>query len=180
MNIQTLDIVLVLIWAACVAWGWVTGAIRNVGYLAGTYVAAGAAGVLYARLGNVLKAMDPLVEAGGNDVIAWAFIFFLVIILFIVLLFVAYPHASLGRNKVLDHILGAVLSAIWGVFFVIAIITILREYSVVAWPGQLESQQSMKIEMSQSVVAHVIAYNLTPAWLAMSPWFPSDISYTLA
>lgn len=178
MSVEGLDVVLIVLWALAIGWGWVSGTIRQIGMLVGVYLAAGAASIASGPLGSYLEGADPIVQNTGNDVLAWAFVFFLVFVVFAIVLFRVYPSVGLG-NLGLDRIGGVVVAAIWGIMFVIAVLTILRYYAVVVWPGQLAQQQSMTVQVRQSVVAHVLANNLQPFWLVMSPGFPPGVSYSL-
>jgi hypothetical protein len=170
---------LALVWAVAVVWGWASGTIRQVGILVGVYVAAGIASVFYGFLGRMLAAGNPFVSGEGNNVLAWGFIFLFVLAIVVVGLFRTYPKTGLGRNRLPDHFGGGVVAAVWGIMLLITILTLLRYYTVVVWPGQRDQQQAMAAEIKQSSAAHVLADGTPQLWLLMSPWFPPGVTYAL-
>jgi uncharacterized membrane protein required for colicin V production len=178
-RLQPLDILFAIVWAAIVGWGLQTGIIRQLGMLVGVYGAALVAGSAYRQSGAAMA------MAFGRDVqpalewIAYVGIFVLVFALIGMLIWRAYPSSRLGRGFGTENVLGAVLGGVWGVLFLIAVLTILRYYSVVPWSGRETSQQGVAHQVELSQVAPVLELVASPLWQVMTPWFPAQVDRRL-
>jgi hypothetical protein len=73
-------------------------------------------------------------------------------------------------------VVGAALGAIWGVLFLIAVLTTLRFYTAVPWRGQEASQQGVMRQIQLSQVAPVLEVVTSPLWQMMTPWFPGPVN----
>jgi uncharacterized membrane protein required for colicin V production len=174
-RLQPLDILFVVVWAAIVGWGLQTGIIRQLGMLVGVYGAALVAGSAY-RQGAAA-----LAQAFGHDLqpqLEWAAYVALFVVVFGViglLIWRAYPSSRLSRGFGTENVLGAALGAVWGVLFLIAVLTILRFYAVVPWSGRETTQQGVAHQIQLSQVAPVLEVLASPLWQAMTPWFPASV-----
>jgi uncharacterized membrane protein required for colicin V production len=178
-RLQALDILFAIVWAAIVGWGLQTGIIRQLGMLVAVYGAALVAGSAYRQAGMLLTL------AFGRDIqpqlefVAYLALFLLVFGLLGALIWRAYPASKFSRDFGMDNVVGAALGAVWGVLFLIAVLTILRFYAVVFWSGQETSQQSVAHQVQLSQVAPVLEVVASPLWQAMSPWFPAPVGARL-
>jgi hypothetical protein len=71
------------------------------------------------------------------------------------------------------------VATIWGVLFLIALLTILRFYAVVPWKEEEATQQSVQRQVQSSQVAVVLQLVAAPLWQAMVPWFPAPVNARL-
>jgi hypothetical protein len=174
-RLQPLDILFVVVWAAIVGWGLQTGIIRQLGMLVGVYGAALVAGSAYHQGGAALamvfgRGIQPQLEW-----LSYVAIFVAVFGLIGMLIWRAYPSSRFSRGFGTDNVLGAALSAVWGVLFLIAVLTILRFYAVVPWSGKEPSQQDVAHQVQLSQVVPVLELFASPLWQAMTPWFPAQV-----
>jgi uncharacterized membrane protein required for colicin V production len=175
-RLQPLDFLFAVVWAALVGWGLQTGVVRQLGMLIGVYAAALLSGVLY-RQGGAALAL-----AFGRDVLPrleWVAYLVLLVAIFGAIGFLiwrAYPASRIGRNFGTENVLGAALGAVWGVLFLISVLTVLRFYAAVPWKGEESSQQGIAHEVQLSQVAPVLEVVAAPLWEVMTPWFPGPVS----
>ena len=174
-RLQPLDFLFIIMWAAVVGWGLQTGVVRQLGLLVGVYVAALIAGSAYRQGGTALaqafgRAILPQLEFA-----AYVGLFVLVFALIGLLIWRAYPTSRLNRGFGTENVLGAALGAVWGVLFLIALLTMLRFYSVVPWKGEESSQQGIAHQVQLSQVAPVLEVTASPLWQVMTPWFPAPV-----
>ena len=87
----------------------------------------------------------------------------------------AYPMSRLSRRFGMDNVLGAGVATLWGILFLIALLTILRFYAVVPWNEQEATQQSVLRQIQTSQVAVVLELVAAPLWQVMVPWFPTQV-----
>jgi uncharacterized membrane protein required for colicin V production len=178
-RLQPLDLLFAIIWAAVVGWGLQTGVVRQLGMLVGVYAAALLSGSLYRQGGSALAL------AFGRDIlaqlewVAYVAVFIVVFALIGLLIWRAYPASRLGRGFGTENVLGAALGAVWGVLFLIAVLTILRYFAVVPWKGEESSQQGIAHQVQLSQVAPVLEVVASPLWQIMTPWFPVQVSARL-
>jgi uncharacterized membrane protein required for colicin V production len=178
-RLQPLDILFAIVWAAIVGWGLQTGIIRQLGMLVGVYGAALVAGSAYRQTGMLLtlafgREIQPQLEFG-----AYVALFIIVFGLIGTLIWRAYPSSKFSRGFGMDNVVGAALGAVWGVLFLIAILTMLRFYAAMPWSGSETSQQSVAHQVQLSQVAPVLEVVASPLWQAMTPWFPSQVQTRL-
>jgi uncharacterized membrane protein required for colicin V production len=175
-RLQPLDILLVVVWAAIVGWGVQTGIVRQLGMLVGVYGAALVAGSAYRQPAAALS------QAFGHGIqpqLEWAAYVALFIGVFAAIGFLiwrAYPSSRFSRGFGTENVLGAALGGVWGVLFLIAVLTILRFYAVVSWPGKETSQQGIAHQVQLSQLAPVLEVLASPLWQAMTPWFPAPVA----
>lgn len=175
-RLQAMDVLFAVIWAAIVGWGLQTGIIRQLGMLVGVYAAALVSGSLYVQFGSLLAL------AFGRDVlpqlefIAYVVLFVGVFLVIGLLIWRAYPASRLSRGFGLENLVGAALGAVWGVLFLIALLTIMRFYAAVPWKDQQTSQQGIAHQIALSQVAPVLEVVAAPLWQLMTPWFPAPVS----
>ena len=178
-RLQPLDILFAIVWAAIVGWGLQTGIVRQLGMLVGVYGAALVAGSAYRQTGMALAL------AFGRDIqsrlefAAYVGLFVIVFVLIGALIWRAYPASKFSRGFGMDNVIGAALAAVWGVLFLIAVLTILRFYAVVPWSGSETSQQGVAHQVQLSQVAPVLEVVASPLWQAMTPWFPAQVQNRL-
>lgn len=178
-RLQPLDILFAVIWAAIVGWGLQTGIVRQLGMLVGVYAGALVAGSGYHQLGTAFTL------AFGSDIqprlewVAYLVLFVAIFAIIAVLIWRAYPASRLSRGFGTENVVGAALGAVWGVLFLIAVLTILRFYAAVPWTGSETSQQGIAHQVQLSQVAPVLELVASPLWQAMTPWFPSQVSSRL-
>jgi uncharacterized membrane protein required for colicin V production len=178
-RLQPLDILFAVIWAAIVGWGLQTGIVRQLGMLVGVYGGALVAGSAYRQLGAGLAM---IFGSGLQPRLEWAAYVALFVIVFGLiglLIWRAYPASKFSRGFGSDNVLGAALGAVWGVLFLIALLTILRYYAIVPWAGGETSQQALTHQIELSQVAPVLEVVASPLWQAMTPWFPAQVSARL-
>ncbi|HEY0581189.1 MAG TPA: CvpA family protein [Chloroflexota bacterium] len=174
-RLQPLDVLFAVVWAAIVGWGLQTGVIRQIGMLVGVYGATLLAGSLYRPLGQAMalafgRGALPLLELA-----AYVGIFVITFTVIGLILWRAYPLSRLSRQFGTENLLGAAVAAIWGVLFLIALLTILRYYAVVPWRDQEATQHSVLSQIQLSQVAPVLEVVAAPLWQLMAPWFPAPV-----
>ena len=178
-RLQPLDILFAVVWAAIVGWGLQTGIVRQLGMLVGAYAAALVAGSLYKPAGAAMAL------AFGNDVqpmLEWVGYVVLFVVVFALIGFItwrAYPASRFTRGFGTENVVGAALGAVWGVMFLIVLLTMLSFYAVVPWQGSETSQQGVVHQIQLSEVAPVLEVVGSPLWHAMTPWFPTQVPSTL-
>ncbi len=178
-RLQPIDILFAIVWAAIAGWGLQTGIVRQLGMSIGVYGAALASGSLYKQGGSALAL------AFGSDIepqlefMAYVGLFFVVFVVVGLLIWVAYPASRLSRGFGAENLLGAALGAIWGVLFLIALLTMLRFYAAVPWKGEENSQQGVEHQIELSQAAPVLELVASPLWQIMTPWFPTPVSTRL-
>jgi hypothetical protein len=175
-RLQPLDVLFSVLWAAIVGWGLQTGFVRQVGMLVAVYGAALLAGSTYGSLGQGLalafgRDALPLLEFG-----AYVAAFTVTFALIGLLIQRAYPLSRLGRGFGTENLFGAVVAAVWGILFLIALLTILRYYAVVPWREQESTQSSVLRQIQLSQVAPVLEVVTAPLWQVMTPWFPAPVN----
>lgn len=174
-RLQPLDFVLVVVWALGVGWGLQTGLVRQLGMLLGVYVAAVAAGALYVQGGQAMA------QAFGRELLPrWEFIAYTAIFVVIfgltgLIVWRTYSLSRAGGKFGSDNLLGALFGAIWGALLLIAIVTILRDFTATPWRGQEVAQQAIQRQLQASQVAAVLHDILAPLWQVMAPWFPASV-----
>lgn len=178
-RLQALDILFAIVWAAIIGWGLQTGVIRQLGMLVGVYGGALVAGSIYRQSGRAMamafgSAIQPQLEW-----VAYVVLFAVVFGLIGVLIWRAYPASRMSRGFGLDNVLGAALGGVWGVLFLIALLTILRFYAVVPWSGEEPSQRGVARQVQSSQVAPVLEVVASPLWQLMTPWFPTSVGVRL-
>jgi uncharacterized membrane protein required for colicin V production len=178
-RLQPMDFLFAIVWAGIVGWGLQTGIVRQVGMLVGVYGAAVVGGSVYRQAGAVLSL------AFGRDLMPQlefvAYVALLIIIFGVIGLIIwrAYPTSRINRGFGTDNVLGAVVGAIWGVLFLIALLTVLRFYTAVPWRGQETSQQGVARQIQLSQISPVLEVVVAPLWQIMTPWFPTPVSRNL-
>jgi uncharacterized membrane protein required for colicin V production len=175
-RLQALDFVLVIVWAAIIGWGVKSGLIRQLTMLVATYSAAVAAGQLYKPGGEALAAFGFGREAlPQTQLVAYALLFFGVLVLIALIAWRVYPHTGLAGRRGLDAVLGGAVGAVWGTLLLIAVIAILRFYTVTFWPGQEATQLAVAAQIQRAQLTAVLEVLLAPLWQAMALWFPDPI-----
>jgi uncharacterized membrane protein required for colicin V production len=174
-RLQPLDILFAVVWAAIVGWGLQTGIIRQLGMLVGVYGGALVAGSLYRQLGAALALAFSSDIQPRLEWVAYVVLFAAVFAIVAVLLWRTYPASRFNRGFGTENVVGAALGAVWGVLFLIALLTILRYYAVVPWTGSETSQQGVAHQVQLSQVAPVLEVVASPLWQAMTPWFPAAV-----
>jgi uncharacterized membrane protein required for colicin V production len=178
-RLQALDILFAVVWAAIVGWGLQTGIVRQIGMLIGVYGAALVSGSIYRQAGAALAlgfgpGLQPQLEF-----VAYVAVFVVIFGVIALLLLRAYPASRFNRGFGTENVLGAAIGAIWGVLFLIALLTILRFYAAVPWKGQETTQQGIVRQIQLSQVAPVLQVVASPLWQVMAPWFPTPVSTRL-
>src|SRR5579859_34163 len=174
-RLQALDILFAVVWAGIIGWGLQTGLLRQLGMLVGVYGAAIVAGSLYHTGGQALA------TAFGPEILprleftAYVALFVVAFAVIGLVIWRAYPMSRLSRRFGLDNVLGGVVATIWGVLFLIAVVTILRFYAVVPWREQDATQLAVVRQIQLSQVAVVLELVAAPLWQAMVPWFPAQV-----
>jgi Colicin V production protein len=174
-RLQPLDFLFAIVWAAIVGWGLQTGVVRQLGMLVGVYAAALLSGSLYRQGGAALALAFGRESLPQLEFVAYVALFVLVFGVIGVLIWRAYPASKLSRGFGTENVIGAALGAIWGVLLLIAVLTILRFFSVVPWKGEESSQQGIAHQVQLSQVAPVLEVVASPLWQVMAPWFPSPV-----
>jgi uncharacterized membrane protein required for colicin V production len=178
-RLQPLDILFAVMWAGIIGWGLQTGLLRQIGMLVGVYGAAVVSGSLYHTGGQALAA------AFGHEILpqlefaAYVALFVVAFVVIGLLIWRAYPMSRLSRRFGMDNVLGAGVATIWGVLFLIALLTIMRFYAVVPWKEQEATQRSVQGQVQSSQVAVVLQLVAAPLWQAMVPWFPAPVNARL-
>jgi uncharacterized membrane protein required for colicin V production len=178
-RIQPLDILFVVVWAGIVGWGLQTGIVRQLGMLVGCYGAALVSGSAYRQGGAALALAFGFDLLPQLEFIAYVALFVVVFGVLALLIARAYPSSRFRHGFGSDNVVGAALGALWGVLFLIALLTILRYYAVVPWRGQETGQQGVAHEIQLSQVAPVLQVVASPLWQVMVPWFPAPVSTRL-
>jgi colicin V production protein len=174
-RLQPLDLLFVIMWAAVIGWGLQTGVVRQLGMLVGVYAAALIAGSAYRQGGAALGLAFGRQILPQLEFAAYVLLFVVVFGLIGLLIWRAYPVSRLGRGFGTENVLGAALAAVWGVLFLIALLTMLRFYAVVPWKGEESSQQGIAHQVQLSQVAPVLEVVASPLWQVMTPWFPAPV-----
>jgi uncharacterized membrane protein required for colicin V production len=175
-RLQPLDILFAVTWAGIIGWGLQTGLLRQIGMLVGVYGAAILSGSLYHAGGQALAA------AFGHEILpqlefaAYVALFVVAFVVIGLLIWRAYPMTRLSRRFGMDNVLGGGVATVWGVLFLIAVLTILRFYAVVPWKEQESTQHSVQSQIQTSEVAVVLQLVAAPLWQAMVPWFPTPVA----
>ena len=175
-RLQPLDILFAILWAGLVGWGLQTGAVRQLGMLVGVYAAALAAGTLYRPGGAALAMAFGRENLAQLEFAAYVSLFVIVFVVIGVIIWRAYPASRMSRGFGTDNVLGATLAAVWGVLFLIAVLTVLRFYAAVPWRGEETTQQGVLRQVQLSQVAPVLEVVASPLWQAMAPWFPAPVT----
>lgn len=174
-RLQPLDVLFAVVWAAIVGWGLQTGLIRQMGMLIGVYAASLVAGTLYRP---AAEAVTLAFGREGQPLYEFALYVILFVVAFTVvgvLIWRAYPLSRLSGRFGTENVLGGAVGAIWGVLFLIALLTILRYFAVVPWRDQETSQLAVMRQVQTSQVAPVLEVVASPLWRAMTPWFPARV-----
>lgn len=174
-RLQPLDVLFAILWAGIVGWGLQTGVLRQLGMLVGVYGAALLAGSAYKGVGQALslafgRANMPLLELFG-----YIGLFAVTFVLIGLLIWRAYPLTRLGREFGMENVLGAALAAVWGVMFLIVVLTMLRFFVAVPWRDQEQAQRGVQGQVRTSQVAPVLEVVASPLWNALVPWFPDAV-----
>jgi uncharacterized membrane protein required for colicin V production len=175
-RLQPLDILFAILWAAIVGWGLQTGIVRQLGMLIGVYAAALLAGSAYRNAGQAAAQAFGRENLPLLEFASYVALFVATFVLIGVLMWQVYPQSRIGRGFGIENALGAVLAAIWGVLFLIAVLTILRYYTVVPWREQETGQRNIAAQIHTSQVAPVLEVVAGPLWQVMAPWFPAPVS----
>jgi len=175
-RLQPLDILFAVLWAAIVGWGLQTGIVRQIGMLIGVYGAALVSGSVYRQAGSSLGLIFGREQLPQLEFIGYVAVFAIIFGIIGVLIWRAYPASRFNRGFGMDNVIGAALGAIWGVLFLIALLTMLRYYTAVPWKGQDTTQQGIAHQIQLSQVAPVLEVVAAPLWQIMVPWFPTQIS----
>jgi len=178
-RLQPLDILFAVLWASIVGWGLQTGIVRQIGMLIGVYGAALVGGSVYRQGGSALALAVGREWLPQLELIAYVAIFFVIFGLIGLLIWRAYPASRFNRGFGMENVVGAALGAVWGVLFLIAVLTMLRFYAAVPWKGQEASQQGIVHQIQLSQVAPVLQVVAAPLWQVMVPWFPTQVAQRL-
>lgn len=175
-RVQPLDVLFAILWAAIVGWGLQTGLVRQIGMLVGVYGASIAAGTVYRPAGSAISLAfgrdgQPIYEFS-----AYVLAFLVAFTVIGLLVWRAYPLGRLSRKFGAENLLGGAVGAIWGVLFLIALLTILRYFAVAPLKNQETSQSAVLRQIQTSQVAPVLEVVASPLWQVMAPWFPSQVS----
>ena len=168
-----------VLWAGLVGWGLQTGIVRQLGMLVGVYAAALTAGTLYRQGGAALGMAFGRENLPQLEFAAYVALFLIVFTVIGVIIWRAYPASRMSRGFGTDNLLGAGLAAIWGVLFLIAVLTVLRFYAAVPWRGEETTQQGIMRQVQLSQVAPVLQVVASPLWQVMTPWFPAPVTARL-
>jgi hypothetical protein len=175
-RLQPLDILFSVLWAGIIGWGLQTGLLRQIGMLVGVYGATILSGSLYRQGGQALAAAFGLEILPQLEFGAYLSLFVVAFVVIGLLIWRAYPMSRLSRRFGTDNVLGGGVATIWGVLLLIALLTILRYYTVVPWKEQETTQLSVRGQIQSSQVALVLELVAAPLWQAMVPWFPSQVA----
>ena len=168
-----------VLWAGLVGWGLQTGIVRQLGMLVGVYAAALTAGTLYRQGGAALGMAFGRENLPQLEFAAYVALFLIVFTVIGVIIWRAYPASRMSRGFGTDNLVGAGLAAIWGVLFLIAVLTVLRFYAAVPWRGEETTQQGIMRQVQLSQVAPVLQVVASPLWQVMTPWFPAPVTARL-
>jgi hypothetical protein len=175
-RLQPLDFLFAILWAGIVGWGLQTGFVRQLGMLVAVYGGALLSGSLYRQAGQALSLAFGRESLAIFEFIGYVFLFALTFGVIGLIIWRAYPASRIGRHFGTENVLGAAVAGIWGVLFLIAVLTILRFYMVVPWREQEVSQRSVLGQVQLSQVAPVLQVVASPLWQIMAPWFPSSVN----
>jgi len=175
-RLQALDILCAVLWAAIVGWGLQTGIVRQIGMLVGVYGAALLSGSLYREAAAAVALAIGRENLPQVEFVCYVGLFLLVFGLIGLVVWRAYPSSRFNRGFGTDNVFGAAIAAVWGVLFLIALVTILRFYSAVPWKGQETTQLSVMRQVQLSQVAPVLEVVASPLWQLMTPWFPAPVN----
>jgi Colicin V production protein len=178
-RLQPLDVLFAVLWAGIVGWGLQTGFVRQLGMLVAVYGAALLSGSLYRQAGETLSLAFGREGLAIFEFIGYVFLFFLTFGVVGLIIWRTYPASRIGRHFGTENVLGAVVGSIWGVLFLIAILTILRFYVVVPWHDQEASQRAVLGQVQRAQVAPVLEVVASPLWQIMVPWFPAPVPAVL-
>jgi hypothetical protein len=178
-RLQPLDILFALAWVAIVGWSPRTGVIRQLGMLIAVYLAFLLAGSLYQPVGQAAALIfgtsrAPLLEFAAYTILltgTFAAICWLVR--------QTYPQGRHRPESGAGQLLGAVIGVIWGLLFLIAVLTALRYFVAVPWPELEATQANVRRQIQQSQVAPMLEMPAWPLWRIMAPWFPSAVDARL-
>jgi hypothetical protein len=174
-RLQPLDILFAVLWAGIVGWGLQSGVIRQVGMLVAVYGAALLAGSIYRQVGQALSLAFGREMLAQLEFAGYIGVFFVTFGVLGLLIWRAYPASRMGRRFSTENVLGAGVAAIWGVLFLIALLTILRYYTVLPWTDQEATQMTVRTQVHKSQVAPVLQIVASPLWELMAPWFPAPV-----
>jgi uncharacterized membrane protein required for colicin V production len=175
-RLQPLDILFAVLWAGVVGWGLQTGVLRQLGMLVAVYAAALASGTLYRQGGAALGMAFGRENLAQLEFAAYVALFVIVFGVIGLIIWRAYPASRMSRGFGTDNLLGATVAAIWGVLFLIAVLTVLRFYAAVPWRGEEITQQGILRQVQLSQVAPMLQVVASPLWQAMAPWFPAPVT----
>jgi uncharacterized membrane protein required for colicin V production len=178
-RLQPLDILFAIMWAGIVGWGLQTGVLRQLGMLVGAYGASIAAGSLYRTGGQALATAFGAEILPRLEFTAYVLLFVIAFGAIGIVIWRAYPMSRLSRRFGMDNVLGAGVATLWGILFLIALLTILRFYTVVPWKEQEPTQQSVLRQIQTSQAAVVLEIVTAPLWQVMVPWFPTQVGAKL-
>ena len=178
-RLQPLDILFVVVWAGIVGWGLQTGALRQLGMLIGVYGATVLAGTTYRQIGQAMTLAFGTANRALFEFAAYLAVFALAFTIIGLLIWRAYPLSRLGHRFGPENVVGALLGGIWGVLLLIALLTMIRYFTVVPWREQEVTQLSLLRQVQVSQVAPVLEVVTSPLWQAMAPWFPTQVPATL-
>jgi hypothetical protein len=174
-RLQPLDLLFTILWAGVVGWGLQTGVVRQLGMLVAVYGGALISGAAYRQGGAALGLIFGRDLMPQLEFFAYVGLYIIIFSLVGLIIWRAYPASRLNRGFGTENLLGAVIAAVWGILFLIALLTMLRFYAVVPWKGQDQSQQGILHQVQQSQVAPVLEVVAAPLWQIMTPWFPTPV-----
>jgi hypothetical protein len=174
-RLQPLDILFAILWAGIVGWGLQTGFVRQLGMLVAVYGATLLSGSLYRQAGLTISLAFGREGLAIFEFVGYVFVFIVAFGLVGLIIWRTYPASRIGRHFGTENVLGAAVAGIWGVLFLIAILTILRYYTVVPWRDQETSQRGVLGQVQRAQVAPVLEVVAAPLWQIMVPWFPAQV-----
>jgi uncharacterized membrane protein required for colicin V production len=175
-RLQPLDFLFAILWAGIVGWGLQTGFVRQLGMLVAVYGAALLSGSLYRQAGQALALAFGREGLAIFEFVGYVSLFAVTFVVIGLIIWRTYPASRIGRHFGTENVLGAAVAGIWGVLFLIALLTILRYYMVVPWRDQEISQRSVLGQVQLSQVAPVLQVVASPLWQIMAPWFPAPVN----
>jgi uncharacterized membrane protein required for colicin V production len=175
-RLQPLDFLFAILWAGIVGWGLQTGFVRQLGMLVAVYGAALLSGSLYRQAGQALALAFGREGLAIFEFVGYVSLFTVTFVVIGLIIWRTYPASRIGRHFGTENVLGAAVAGIWGVLFLIALLTILRYYMVVPWRDQEISQRSVLGQVQLSQVAPVLQVVASPLWQIMAPWFPAPVN----
>jgi hypothetical protein len=174
-RLQPLDILFAILWAGIVGWGLQTGFVRQLGMLVAVYGAALLSGSVYRQAGLAISLAFGREGLPIFEFVGYVFVFIVVFGIVGLIIWRSYPASRIGRHFGTENVLGAAVAGVWGVLFLIAILTILRFYAVVPWRDQETSQRGVLGQVQRAQVAPVLEVVAAPLWQIMVPWFPTQV-----